>query len=109
MLMISLGILTLAVVASSTVTHERSWSPLLFAKTLPVSTFEWFGELGLFCVGLGRAVVAPPCYFAQLIRQCDEIGSKSLPRMALAGAATRWFGSLRRSRPCRRSSSSFRN
>ena len=55
---------------------------------LVVSTFEWFGELGLFCVRLLRAALTPPYQAAELLRQCDEIGSKSLPLVALAGAAT---------------------
>ncbi|HWF09204.1 MAG TPA: ABC transporter permease [Bryobacteraceae bacterium] len=53
-----------------------------------VSPIEWFGELGLFCARLVRAVASPPWEFRELIRQCDEIGSKSLPLVALAGAAT---------------------
>ena len=35
-----------------------------------------------------RAALVPPYEFGELIRQCDEIGSKSLPLVALAGAAT---------------------
>jgi phospholipid/cholesterol/gamma-HCH transport system permease protein len=52
------------------------------------ATLEWFGELGLFCGRLLRAVVVPPYEFGELWRQCDEVGSKSLPLVALAGAAT---------------------
>jgi phospholipid/cholesterol/gamma-HCH transport system permease protein len=58
------------------------------AKALVVSSIEWFGELGMFCVRLLRAALAPPYEFAELIRQCDSIGSKSLPLVGLAGAAT---------------------
>lgn len=57
-------------------------------SNLVVSIFEWFGELGMFCARLGRAVVTPPYEFREFFRQCDEIGSKSLPLVALAGAAT---------------------
>ena len=53
-----------------------------------VSFFEWFGELGTFCARLGRAALTPPYEIRELIHQCDEIGSKSLPLVALAGAAT---------------------
>jgi phospholipid/cholesterol/gamma-HCH transport system permease protein len=53
-----------------------------------VSFFEWFGELGIFCWRLVRAAVVPPYEFRELIRQMDEIGAKSLPVVALAGAAT---------------------
>ncbi len=50
--------------------------------------FEWFGELGMFSWRVARAAVTPPFEFAELFRQLDEIGSKSLPLVALAGAAT---------------------
>jgi len=57
-------------------------------RNLVVSPFEWFGELGLFCARLFRAAITPPYQVAELLHQCDEIGSKSLPLVALAGAAT---------------------
>jgi len=53
-----------------------------------VSVLEWFGDLGLFCSRLFRACLSPPYEFREFLRQCDEIGSKSLPLIALAGAAT---------------------
>ena len=49
--------------------------------------FEWFGELGLFSWQVLRAAVTPPFEFRELFRQIDEIGSKSFPLVALAGAA----------------------
>jgi len=49
--------------------------------------FEWFGELGLFAWQVMRAAVRRPFEGRELIRQLDEIGSKSLPLVALAGAA----------------------
>ena len=49
--------------------------------------FEWFGELGLFSWQVLRAAVTPPFEFRELVRQIDEIGSKSFPLVALAGAA----------------------
>ena len=55
---------------------------------LLIATFEWFGALALFCVRLARAAVKPPFEWRELIRQCDVIGAKSLPLVALAGAAT---------------------
>ena len=61
---------------------------LATAGNLLTSLFEWFGELGIFCVRLARAAISPPYELAELIRQCDEVGSKSLPLVALAGAAT---------------------
>jgi phospholipid/cholesterol/gamma-HCH transport system permease protein len=53
-----------------------------------IAFFEWFGELGLFCRQLAKAVFVPPYEGRELIRQLDAIGSKSLPLVALAGAAT---------------------
>src|SRR5881392_2301757 len=59
-----------------------------FVKERLVAFFEWFGELGFFCWRVARAAAVPPYEFRELIRQMDEIGSKSLPIVALAGAAT---------------------
>ena len=81
-----LAIVLLATAISSTLAGARfqfAWPKQFF-----VSVFEWFGELGLFCIRLLRSALAPPYEFRELIRQCDEIGSKSLPLIALAGAAT---------------------
>ena len=58
------------------------------SKGLIYQFFEWFGELGTFCWLVVRAAVKPPFEFRELFRQLDEIGSKSLPLVALAGAAT---------------------
>jgi phospholipid/cholesterol/gamma-HCH transport system permease protein len=49
--------------------------------------FEWFGELGLFSWQVLRAALTPPFEFRELVRQIDEVGSKSFPLVALAGAA----------------------
>jgi phospholipid/cholesterol/gamma-HCH transport system permease protein len=57
------------------------------AKALINGFFEWFGELGLFSWQVVRAMATPPFEFRELGRQLDEIGSKSLPLVALAGAA----------------------
>jgi phospholipid/cholesterol/gamma-HCH transport system permease protein len=57
-------------------------------RTFLVAFFEWFGELGIFCGRLARAAFTPPYEGRELIRQLDEIGTKSLPLVALAGAAT---------------------
>lgn len=50
--------------------------------------FEWFGELGLFCGRLLKAFCKRPFEFRELLRQCDSVGAKSAPLVALAGAAT---------------------
>lgn len=73
---------------SGTLASSRVRLQLSFPKQLFISLFEWFGELGIFCTRLFRATLAPPYEFGELLRQCDEIGSKSLPLVALAGAAT---------------------
>jgi phospholipid/cholesterol/gamma-HCH transport system permease protein len=57
-------------------------------KASLVSGFEWVGELGMFFARLVRAALVPPYEFGEVIRQCDAIGAKSLPLVALAGAAT---------------------
>ena len=48
---------------------------------------EWFGEIGIFAWQVMRAAVRRPFEGRELMRQLDEIGSKSLPLVALAGAA----------------------
>jgi phospholipid/cholesterol/gamma-HCH transport system permease protein len=48
---------------------------------------EWFGDLGLFAWQVVRAAARRPFEGRELIRQLDEIGSKSLPLVVLAGAA----------------------
>jgi phospholipid/cholesterol/gamma-HCH transport system permease protein len=49
--------------------------------------FEWFGSLGVFAWQVLKAAVTPPYEWRELIGQLDEIGSKSLPLVALAGSA----------------------
>jgi phospholipid/cholesterol/gamma-HCH transport system permease protein len=49
--------------------------------------FEWFGSLGIFSWQVLKAAVTPPYEWRELIRQLDEVGSKSLPLVAMAGAA----------------------
>jgi phospholipid/cholesterol/gamma-HCH transport system permease protein len=56
-------------------------------RTLIGEFFEWFGDLGVFLWRVARAAVTPPFEFRELFRQLDEIGSKSLPVVALAGGA----------------------
>jgi phospholipid/cholesterol/gamma-HCH transport system permease protein len=53
-----------------------------------VEFFEWFGHLALFCGRLIRSAVTPPYEIREFVHQFDELGSKSLPLVALAGAAT---------------------
>jgi phospholipid/cholesterol/gamma-HCH transport system permease protein len=58
------------------------------SKGLISDFFEWFGDLGIFFWRVVRAGLTPPFELRELFRQLDEIGSKSLPLVALAGAAT---------------------
>ena len=51
------------------------------------SFFEWFGEIGFSCGRVVHAAVNPPYEFRELIRQLDEVGSKSALLVVLAGAA----------------------
>ncbi len=51
------------------------------------SGLEWLGGLALFGSRVLRAAVTPPYEWRELIRQCDFIGSRSVPLVALAGAA----------------------
>jgi phospholipid/cholesterol/gamma-HCH transport system permease protein len=53
-----------------------------------VGFFDWFGQIAAFCGRLARAAIYPPYEWRELLRQCDLIGSLSLPIVALAGAAT---------------------
>jgi phospholipid/cholesterol/gamma-HCH transport system permease protein len=57
-------------------------------KNSLVAFFEWFGDLGMFCGRLIWAGLTPPYEIQEFIHQFDELGSKSLPLVALAGAAT---------------------
>jgi phospholipid/cholesterol/gamma-HCH transport system permease protein len=55
----------------------------------PLQTMvEWVGDLGLFCWHVTKAIFSRPFEGAEFLRQLDAIGAKSLPLIALAGAAT---------------------
>src|SRR5947209_7918217 len=79
-----LAILILATAIAGTVPSSGLRLPLV---KVFVAVIEWFGDLATFCARLVRAALVPPYEFGELIRQCDAIGSKSLPLVALAGAA----------------------
>src|SRR5580698_1597102 len=51
------------------------------------SVLEWFGELGMFVWQVLRSTFRRPFEGLELLRQLDEVGSKSLPMVAMAGAA----------------------
>jgi phospholipid/cholesterol/gamma-HCH transport system permease protein len=50
--------------------------------------FVWLGNFAKFCARLVRSALTPPYEFREFLHQCDSIGAKSLPLVALAGAAT---------------------
>ena len=60
---------------------------LLGKQNIVLSFFEWFGDLAQFCLRLAKAMVTPPFEVRELLRQMHEIGTKSLPLVAMAGAA----------------------
>ena len=64
-----------------------SQSVLSEASELVNGFFEWFGSLAIFSWQVLKAAVTPPYEWRELVRQLDEIGSMSLPLVALAGAA----------------------
>jgi phospholipid/cholesterol/gamma-HCH transport system permease protein len=51
-------------------------------------TIEWFGELGVFCARVAKAMFTLPFEWSEFVHQLDAAGSKSLPLVALAGSAT---------------------
>ena len=65
----------------------RISSAVSSSRNLLSEFFEWFGDLGVFLWRVAWAAVTPPFEFRELFRQLDEIGSKSLPLVALAGGA----------------------
>src|SRR6266436_3145975 len=73
--------------AVSTVSANLSEN-LASSRALVVNFFEWFGNLSLFSGRVVRAVFTPPYEVREFVHQFDELGSKSLPLVALAGAAT---------------------
>jgi phospholipid/cholesterol/gamma-HCH transport system permease protein len=60
---------------------------LIESKRIVARFFEWFGELAAFCVRVIGAIATPPYEGGELLRQMDEVGSRSLPLVSLAGAA----------------------
>lgn len=52
-----------------------------------ISMLEWFGGIGQFAARVSRAALTPPYEGRELLRQMDEVGARSLPLVALAGAA----------------------
>ena len=55
--------------------------------SLLAGVLQWLGEIAEFCGRVVKAAVTPPYELKELLGQMDEIGAKSLPLVALAGAA----------------------
>jgi len=66
--------------------HVETPKPAARAN-LFVAALEWFGELGIFLWTTLKALLAPPYHWDEFARQLDEIGSKSIPLVVLAGSA----------------------
>lgn len=61
----------------------------LAAIVRPMETMvEWVGDLGLFCWRVAKVILSRPFEGAEFLHQLDVIGARSLPLIALAGAAT---------------------
>ena len=55
---------------------------------LSLKPLAWLGDFGKFCWGVAATLFRWPFELKEFIRQLDAIGPKSLPLVALAGAAT---------------------
>lgn len=65
----------------------RGFAPVAATIGLATGFFEWFGSLGVFSWQVLKATFTSPVEWRELIRQLDEIGSKSLPLVVMAGGA----------------------
>src|SRR5262245_25661778 len=52
-----------------------------------VEFLGWVGGIGAFCIALFSSMMRPPYERRELVKQMDEMGSKSLPLVLLAGGA----------------------
>ncbi len=82
------GQFVLFVFAAASAAAIGEGSVLRDTGTSIVKFFEWFGNLGMFCSRLVRSALTPPYEVREFVHQIDELGSKSLPLVALAGSAT---------------------
>jgi len=79
----------MALAGSSAVWPEVRSSASQFEdpRRLLLRCLEWFGDIGNFCVRLVKGAFKPPFEVRELLNQMDHVGAKSLPLVALAGAA----------------------
>jgi phospholipid/cholesterol/gamma-HCH transport system permease protein len=87
---------TVTAIAVAAKTHALPLNRSLAAlKTALLRSLSWFGEITRFCVLVMKAAMTPPYEGRELLRQMDELGSKSIPLVVLAGAAIGVVSSLR--------------
>jgi phospholipid/cholesterol/gamma-HCH transport system permease protein len=84
----SASIIALAQLATDRGFPSGAKSQLSRIESMFVSFFEWFGNLGAFFGRLLWTGFTPPYEGREFLHQFDQLGSKSLPLVALAGAAT---------------------
>ena len=83
--MMSIGLLAIAVGMNN---HAREGPGATGKAANPVlNCLEWFGGIAEFFFQMVRSAARTPFEGRELLRQMDEIGAKSLPLVALAGAA----------------------
>lgn len=74
--------------------QRNEWMPMKTAQEgsggeTQIQTFlEWFGELGVFTARLVRSAFTRPFHVGELFQQMHEVGTRSLPLVVLASAAT---------------------
>lgn len=83
------GFTTAADIRTIVPEHRHVTAPAVSGAVADVANgfLEWFGSLGIFSWKVLKGSLTPPYEWRELVRQLDEIGSKSLPLVALAGAA----------------------
>lgn len=74
--------------ATSVSTPTAQAGPEVKPAGVVSAAIRWFGELGVFCVRVAKAMFTLPFEWSEFVHQLDAAGSKSLPLVALAGSAT---------------------
>lgn len=77
-------------IAAVAVTYERpvAANPFEFITKPFLNLVAWFGDLASFTATVFRASFSGRFEWSEFLRQFDSVGAKSLPLVALAGAAT---------------------
>lgn len=85
-ILLTLGVALGAVIAA--VERSAGENPVAAIEKAFLNFLAWFGDLASFCRKTIRAMFSPPFEWREFLRQFASIGAKSLPLVALAGAAT---------------------